>query len=367
MGIKLNPKTNLWEAWYAKRPAPNTAPIKLARIGISSEREAKRIEKELILEVGKRISLKRVPSWNKAVDMYVEDCRYRGLSEKTINSLKVCVEAHTKEEWGSRPIDSISRSEVIALHQSAVGHKSQGHQKYMLKCFRVVFNFAVDQGHLNKSPVPMMKFKDGGKIMLVLKEDQVRTLLYHARQLNSAWYYHWVLALYTGMRNGELYALTWENVNLDECKIYVKEGWDSKNGFKPFTKSGEDRVVSIAPDLLLALKELKLKSKGDYFVLPRLIEWDRGCQAIELRRFLVGLGLPEIRFHDLRATWATLLLNKGVEAIKVMQMGGWKDYKTMMIYIRKAGIDIRGGTDVLKLHDPSEVRGEVLNLTVRSS
>jgi len=307
------------------------------------------------------------PTWTKVVEEYISDCRYRGLSEKTINSTQVCVHAHTTEAWGNRCIDSITRDEILTLHKQAVGEKSQGHQKYMMKCFRLVFNFAVDQGYVSRSPVPMMKFKDGSKIMPVLNEEQVRKLLNRARELNDEWYYHWTLAVYTGLRNGELYALTWENVELDSCLIYVKGAWDSKNGFKNHTKSGHDRVVSISPELLLVLKELKLKSKGDYFVLPRLRGWDKGEQAIELRRFLVGLGLPEIRFHDLRATWATLLLGKGVEAIKVMNMGGWRDYKTMMIYIRKAGIDIRGGTDVLKLHDAVERQAEVLKMPVRSN
>jgi integrase len=63
--------------------------------------------------------------------------------------------------------------------------------------------------------------------------------------------------------------------------------------------------------------------------------------------YSLGLGLPPIKFHDLRATWATLMLSKGVEPIKVMIMGGWKDLKTMQIYIRKAGVDIKGITDRL--------------------
>jgi len=66
------------------------------------------------------------------------------------------------------------------------------------------------------------------------------------------------------------------------------------------------------------------------------------------------------RFHDLRATWATLMLSKGVEPVKVMTMGGWKDMKTMMIYIRKAGIDIKGITDRLNLHDPSQTTAHVI-------
>ena len=67
--------------------------------------------------------------------------------------------------------------------------------------------------------------------------------------------------------------------------------------------------------------------------------------------FLTGLGLPAIRFHDLRATWATLLLSKGVEPIKVMIMGGWKDLKTLQIYVRKAGVEMKGATDCLDFHN----------------
>ena len=76
--------------------------------------------------------------------------------------------------------------------------------------------------------------------------------------------------------------------------------------------------------------------------------------------FLVGIGLPPVRFHDLRATWATLMLSKGVAPVKVMSMGGWKDMKTMMIYIRKAGIDIQGITDQFSLHDPLLTTAQVI-------
>jgi integrase len=49
-----------------------------------------------------------------------------------------------------------------------------------------------------------------------------------------------------------------------------------------------------------------------------------------------------------------MLLSKGVEPIKVMKMGGWKDLETMMIYARKAGVDIRGATDCLNLNSAAE-------------
>lgn len=83
--------------------------------------------------------------------------------------------------------------------------------------------------------------------------------------------------------------------------------------------------------------------------------------------FLIGLGLPVVRFHDLRASWATLMLGKGVEPAKVMIMGGWNDLKTMMVYMRKAGINIRGITDCLKLHNPSTEPAQVVELFGRSN
>ncbi|RYZ76976.1 MAG: hypothetical protein EOP05_03400 [Proteobacteria bacterium] len=66
-------------------------------------------------------------------------------------------------------------------------------------------------------------------------------------------------------------------------------------------------------------------------------------------------------FHALRACWATQLLNTGLEASKVMKMGGWSDWETMMRYIRLAGIEIAGATDKLKF-ERNERPSRVLKL-----
>ena len=162
-----------------------------------------------------------------------------------------------------------------------------------------------------------------------------------------------LITLNPGMRSGELYALKWDRVNLENRTIVVNESWNSMNGFKA-TKSNDDRIVESQRRFPL-LKDLRAGSPESPFVLPRSQRWDRGRQAHDLRLSLAGMGLPQIRFHDLRATWATLLLSKGLEPIKVMKMGGWKDVETMMIYSRKAGIDIKGSLTDFTLHQ-HEVR-----------
>jgi integrase len=211
-----------------------------------------------------------------------------------------------------------------------------------------------------------MKFQVGEKIKKVLTEEQVRHFLHQAQILRWEWYPHCAIAVYTGMRNGELYALTWDKVNFENEQMLVDSSWNNKDGFKS-TKSGDDRMVDIAPNLVPLLKELKLASGDTNLVLPRIDKWDKGEQARELRMFLSGLGLPAIRFHDLRATWATLMLSKGVEPIRVMIMGGWKDLKTMQLYVRKAGVDVKGITKCLDLHNPSLSPAKVLDFGTRNS
>ena len=48
-----------------------------------------------------------------------------------------------------------------------------------------------------------------------------------------------------------------------------------------------------------------------------------------------------------------------------MMMGGWKEMKTMMINMRKAGIDIKGITDCLDIHDPGFETGKVLDFRMQ--
>ena len=86
-------------------------------------------------------------------------------------------------------------------------------------------------------------------IKKVLTQDQVAVFLNRAKEYGIQWYPHWCLALYTGMRNGELYALTWDKVNFEQRQILVSRAWNNKDGFKD-TKSGDDRIVQVAPKLM---------------------------------------------------------------------------------------------------------------------
>lgn len=366
MAINLDPKTKTYTVTHSKRHPLTRMPQRIARKGISSMAEAKRVEKDLVVKLEDKLRAKVVPTWQALVEkQHAEFLLSERVTRKTADNALMHLRAYTFECWGSRLVDSITTQEVREFVRTKVGDKSQGQQKNVLKFIRGAFQYALELGVINRDPTPKMKFQSGDRIKKVLTEPQARILLEKAKEYRWNWYPVVAAALYTGMRSGELFALSWDRVNLDERTIVVDSSWNNQDGFKS-TKSGNDRIVEIAPPLLTIFKELKLKSDSA-FVLPRIDGWEKGQQAAFLRTFLLGLGLPEIRFHDLRATWATLLLSKGVAPARVMMMGGWSDMKTMMIYMRKAGIDIRGSTDVLDLHNPSIETARVIRLPENGS
>lgn len=346
MSINFDESSKTYTVSFSKRHPITRSPVQLKRKGIKSKIEAKRVYEQLVVLVNDKIKRRIVPTWAVHVDQYFQSLKTADLRNTTIYNREKVLKHHTLPKWQDCLVDEITTEEIHRLLNERLGDNSEAHRKFFIKCVRGAFQYAYEQGLINRNPTPLLKFKVSDKIKAVLNEEQIIALLRRSQELDWPWYPHYAVGLFTGMRNGEMYALTWDKVNLGHRQILVNCAWSSKDGYKS-TKSGDDRIVEIPKPLLPVLQELKLKSAGSDFVLPRLSKWDKGEQARDLRFFLKSIGLPEVRFHDLRASWATMLLGKGVAPSKVMSMGGWKDMDTMMIYMRKAGINIKDATACL--------------------
>ena len=121
--------------------------------------------------------------------------------------------------------------------------------------------------------------------------------------------------------------------------------------------------MPISGELYWLLHEQRARTGTKPHVLPRFWEWDKGEQARILRKFCLGAGLKSVKFHTLRACFATQLISDGIAPTRVMKVGGWKDIKTMQRYIRMAGIDEAGATEGLKFLPSDEaLMGHVVNL-----
>jgi len=96
----------------------------------------------------------------------------------------------------------------------------------------------------------------------ILKSHEIRKLLYEPKAQGHDWYYIWGMTLLTGMRNGELYALRWEDVDFDSSLIKVERSYNFKVGEYKDTKAGYWRSVPISSELRSLLLEIKNQSKS---------------------------------------------------------------------------------------------------------
>jgi integrase len=215
------------------------------------------------------------------------------------------------------------------------------------------FDYAV-QGGLSKNPVSTVKIDkrnckevDPG----VLTREEIKILLQQAKILKPDWYKIWALALFSGMRSGELYALLRQDVDLNNKLISVTKSFNKHVGIKS-TKNGRNRRVPIADNLMPLIKELMIGPKHEP-LLPRPYEWSKGDQARITRNFCTGIGITSVKFHDLRATFITQLFAAGASIAEVQAIVGHVDLKTTQRYLRLAGVDVAGVTNRLDITLPS--------------
>jgi len=155
------------------------------------------------------------------------------------------------------------------------------------------------------------------------------------------------VALTTGMRLGELLALRWDDVNLEKQVLQVRSTVDYVPGLgrvasEPKTEAGKRRIV--LPQMTVeALKqqrahqlEARLKvgtawqERGLVFANRNGGYFSRARLYANFKKILKEAGLPDMHFHDLRHSAATILLSMGVPANVVQEILGHANFGTTM-------------------------------------
>jgi len=190
-----------------------------------------------------------------------------------------------------------------------------------------MFIWAVRNGWCGRNPVAELdrqeRPKGDAKQMRILSSDEIQQVIAAATDTYKLLL---MTAIFTGLRRGELLRLRWEDVDLLEGHLTVREAK---------TKAGEREVV-LPPFLVQSLAKASL-SHGEGLVFqtgvgtpmhPRNV--NRGLEAT-----LTRAGVPHVRFHDLRHTFASLLIAEGMDVTFVAdQMGHANPATTLRIYAR---------------------------------
>ena len=216
------------------------------------------------------------------------------------------------------------------------------------KLLHSFFEYAVEEGYLYKNPCHKIIIPKNNLKKDIIKKvdcftlDEINTIkeLFKGNKYEDLIY----TAIYTGMREGELCALKWKNVHLDDGYIHVNESiktvavFDSKGNkeIKTLTldpKSKNSIRDIYIPDILInKLKNIERKSEYVFTNTDGKPVTHKSLY-FQWQKILKNSNVKYKKFHSLRHTYASLLLANGADLKSVQDLMGHYDIRITQVYL----------------------------------
>lgn len=270
-------------------------------------------------------------SYESTYRNYIKKYLIADLPIKDLKSLKI------QEFYNKLLKDNVSPNNIKKVH----------------KLLRQFFNFAELEGYIIKNPavniaLPKIK-KTVNNIITERKtkfqyfnEEEIKELLNLFK--NTRYENIIIFALGTGMRKGEIFGLQWDDLDFENKEIHVVHNLshiaeiDEKGNrnYKTILQTPKSensvRIIPMSDAIFKLLKSLNKNSnyvfsnnKGNHIDL----KWTEKYWNNKLK----GTNLEGKRFHDLRHTFATMLLLKGTNLIQIKELMGHSSVKITEIYL----------------------------------
>jgi integrase len=242
------------------------------------------------------------------------------LKASTADGYRRYVENHLNPAFGSYPLAAITTGQIQEFMAKVLASGRSGKTaNNLLVPLRKMLSDAVRWGYLATNPASdVQQARVVRKEMAALTPEQVRRLLAAAEPEYELLFR---VAIFTGVRSGELLALQWRDVDWKRAQLCVRRSvW---KGYVSEPKSVRGiRRIDLGPELLAALHSVQPSSgRPDDLIFTNRRGTFVDPRNLVQRHFeptLKRAGIPHIRFHDLRHTFASLLIAKGAHP-KVIQ------------------------------------------------
>lgn len=210
----------------------------------------------------------------------------------------------------------------------------------VFRLLRQVFSEALEDGYITVHPcVRRDKPHHECKERRVLSLEEARRLLNKAKE--GDYYLLFLLSLTTGMRQGEIFGLRWDAVDLQSSSIYVRVSLTrdrANQAILSAPKASRKRRIDVGNTLNRLLEQHKRRCLSETWVFTDIggepLHKDRFTRSV-FHPLLRDAGIERIRFHDLRHTSATLALSSGIN-VKVLaeRLGHSSAKMTLDVYTR---------------------------------
>lgn len=226
-----------------------------------------------------------------------------------------------KDHFGNVPVREITAKKIEEFLSKRGEEKNwcNGSRNRHLILLKALFNKAVEWGMLHTSPAAPVK---------LVREQEARTRFLTAEEASKMldgaskrFRPLLTVALHTGMRRGEIFRLHWQDIDFANGLITVQK-----------SKSGRKRSIPMDDTVTAVLRELPSRFKGG-IVFPSQTTGEELTDVSRIFPLLCAkVGLDGLRFHDLRHTFASHLVMRGVDLRTVQELLGHASLSMTMRY-----------------------------------
>ncbi|MED4292438.1 tyrosine-type recombinase/integrase [Priestia megaterium] len=316
------------------------------RRGFATKKEAENAAKELStqLENGLNIVDNKM-TLNQFLPKWLEMAAKRKVRETTFDNYQRAVNVRILPILGHVGLTDLNGPVCQKFFNHLVDEGlSERYIKYIYTVLNGALEKAIDWDLLLKNPLRKVDIPRGRRRKYVVwtKEELIRFLQFSKIE-NVPYSALFFVCGYTGLRRGEMLALKWQDINFEKGTLHVQRNLIYREGnfsYGPLKTESSNRVIKLDDETLRVLSQHKKRQSelkllyGPRYSQEDLIFCREDGQAIYPRtmttifnRVIKKAEVPKIRFHDLRHTHATLLLEAGVSLKEVQERLGHSSIK----------------------------------------
>ena len=266
------------------------------------------------------------------LDKWLAEYATGTVRESTLRSYRTIADKHIKPILGGKPVAFITATDVQKLYSRLKKQgRAQKHPKYgheladstvgRIHCmFHEAMEAAVREHLISANPTKGAAVPKGvKKEMRVLGSEQLAAFMEQI-DAEERWRDFFYTELTTGLRRGEICGLKWSDFDEESGKLHVNRSVHVRNGVvtEGETKTGKGRRSFYLPVSTANILRERKRTAQTEWIFPDPLKPELPVSPNLAYRTMKGLlqkaGLPDIRFHDLRHTFATHALQSGVDA-----------------------------------------------------
>ena len=245
----------------------------------------------------------------------------------TLNGYRGYIENHIRPHLGEKRISQIKAVDIQRFYDMLSRKLASGTVRRIHTTLHGILKAAAQARLVPRNPVEEVtppKFSYQEK--KVLTAEQVDRLMEVIRK-DTLWHDLFYTELTTGLRRGELLGLKWSDIDLEKGDLRIQRQIgriDGKIIEMPLKTKNAYRTLPLSADAISVLMQQRRKTGNSEWVFPSPTGGPMSPDSVlhMLHRVLKRAGLPKVRFHDLRHTFATLALQNGVDIKTVSGMLG---------------------------------------------